>query len=214
MSGAGGAGRGAAGRIWRGRAGTARSRRQGVGRLLPSPLPCSRPPSLPTWLNLPLSGRSGGGGGGGGRLRRSRHGCGAHGRRPRAGATPPPAAAATARRRRLPPPPDLHLSSASPRPGWLRGLVVAGPRPPPALPPLPPPRLGAGTWSGSSCRPWSWMGCTPAPPKAETGAARRRNAVRGVVADRPPSLPRARPQPLGLELRPPPTPPLPVSGRD
>ncbi|XP_059519388.1 nascent polypeptide-associated complex subunit alpha, muscle-specific form-like [Myotis daubentonii] len=31
------------------------------------------------------------------------------------------------------------------------------------------------------------------PPKAETGAPRRRNAVRGVVADRPPSLPRAHP---------------------
>nr|CAI9699859.1 unnamed protein product [Rangifer tarandus platyrhynchus] len=40
------------------------------------------------------------------------------------------------------------------------------------------------------------MGCTPAPPKSDTGAARRRNAVRGVVADRPPSLPRARPPAL------------------
>lgn len=42
--------KGAAGRIWSGRAGAARGRQRGVGRFFPSPLPCSRPPSLPPHL--------------------------------------------------------------------------------------------------------------------------------------------------------------------
>lgn len=103
---------------------------------------------------------------------------------------------ARAEQHRLPPPPGLHLSAPPPR---GRSGLVAGVPARRGRPPLPPPRRPAGTWSGSSCRPWSWTGWPPAPHScARRRSEEKRGPQRRGAAPALPRRPPARPPPMGL----------------